>query len=124
MLTLQKQHVEILVQRAEAIGLTEFEVESLRTLEWFRTLCKAANSPEHYPDVFHLWTAERNGLDGFLTLDKKLQNLVERVRNEKRERIEIHPVVLRPLDLLRLLGVDNPDPIPVDVNRFYHLHEL
>lgn len=124
LLGLQTEHVDILIQHAEQIGLTEFEVESLRDIHWFQLLCQQSKSPENYPDVFHLWTAERNGLDAVLTLEKRLPNLVSRVRSEKKRAIEIRTEVLRPLNLMQQMGVEKPDPIPLEIDRFYHLHEV
>ena len=122
--SLRQKHIDTLMQCVAQIGLTEFEVESLRNIGWFRFLCERSRSPENYPDVFHLWTAERNNLDAVLTLDKGFQNLVSRVRKEKVKRIEIRTEVLRPLDLLQKLGIEKPDPVPMDTERFYHLHEV
>jgi hypothetical protein len=117
--TLRKEHVGALISQAALIGLTAFEIESLKNVEWFQFLCERSESSENYPDVFHLWTAERNGFDALLTLDGKLQNLVSRVRNEKVRRVEIKTKVVRPQDLLPKLGIDKPDPVPMDANRFY-----
>jgi len=105
-------------------GITDFDLESLENIEWFKFLCKRSGSPENYPDVFHLWTAERNNLDAFLTLETRLPNLVSRVKNEKVRRIDIRTEVLRPLELLQKLGIDKPDPVPMEPNRFYYFHEL
>lgn len=85
--SLQKEHVAQLERAAPLIGLTPFEIESLRTLDWFQFLCKRSNSRENYPDIFHLWTAERNSLDAFLTLEKTLPNIVTSLRNEKVNRL-------------------------------------
>jgi hypothetical protein len=117
--TLRKEHVDALISQAALIGLTAFEIESLKNVDWFQFLCERSESSENYPDVFHLWTAERNGFDALLTLDGKLQNLVSRVRNEKVRKVEIKTKVVRPLDLLPKLGIDKPDPVPMDANRFY-----
>lgn len=122
--TLTRKGVEALLQHAALIGLTELEIGSLRNIEWFQFLCERSGSPENYPDVFHLWTAERNGLDAVLTLEKGLPHLVSRVRNEKARTVEIRTEALRPLDLLNKLGIDEPDPVPMDADRFYYWHEL
>lgn len=121
--SLAQEHIERLIAHADKIGLTEFEVQSLREVEWFRYLCSRSGSSENYPDVFHLWTAERNRLDAFLTLEARFPNIISNVRMEKQQGREIRTQVLRPLDLLQLLGIDKPDPVPLEVNRFYHLHE-
>jgi hypothetical protein len=123
--TLPEEHVdELIEQHASLLGLTDFEVDSLRNIHWFQVLCGRSQSRENYPDVFHLWTAERNGLDAVLTLERGLPNLVRRVRNEKKKQIEIRTEVLRPLDLLHKLNIQKPDPVPMDAGRFYHLHEV
>jgi hypothetical protein len=120
---LDKELVDALVDHASVIGLNQFEIDSLRDLEWFQLVCKRSRSPENYPDVFHLWTAERNRLDTFLTLEKKLPNLVDQVRNEKRCGISVSTQVLRPLALLEKLGVAGPDPVPIEIDRFYNLYQ-
>ena len=122
--SLRQEHIDTLLQLVAQIGLTGFEVESLRNIEWFQFLCERSGSLENYPDVFHLWTAERNSLDAVLTLDKGFSSFVSRVRKEKVKRIEIRTEVLRPLDLLLKLGIEEPDPVPMDTERFYHLHEV
>jgi len=71
--------------------------------------------------VFHSWTAERHGLDALLTLDRKLPRLVGRVKNEKKREIDIRTEVLQPLDLLRRLGISDPDTLPISRGRFYNL---
>jgi hypothetical protein len=116
--------VDVLIAHAEPLRLSAFEVESLRNIGWFQFLCQRSGSPENYPDVFHLWTAERNGLDVLLTLDNGLPELVSRVRKEKAQTIEIKTEVLRPLELLDLLEVRNREPVGLDDGRFYYLHEL
>jgi hypothetical protein len=105
------------------MGLSPFEVESLGNLYWFQLVCKRSSSSENYPDVFHLWTAERHSMHALLTLEKKLPSLVARVRSEKRSEIEISTEVLRPLDLLQRLGVSEPDPVPIESDHFYSLYE-
>lgn len=121
---LRKEHVDVLIQHAAQIRLSPFEVETLNDINWFQFLCQRSGSPENYLDVFHLWTAERNGLDALLTLEKRLPNLVSRVRNERIKRVEIRTQVLRPLDLLKQLGIGKLDPVPMEADRFYHLHEV
>jgi hypothetical protein len=50
-----------------------FERRNLESLNRLRTLCKNL-AEEHFPDAFHLWTAEVNELDYFLTADKRFIN--------------------------------------------------
>jgi hypothetical protein len=121
---LSEEQVKVLLSHAALLGLTDFEIQSLRNLGWYQLLCRRSQSQENYPDVFHLWTAERNGCDAILTLDEKLQKLVRQVRSEKKEPIEIKTNVLRPLGLLQIFGINKPDAVPMETNRFYHWHEM
>lgn len=121
---LDSRSVEALILNAPVIGLTDFEVESLREIEWFQFLCERCGSQENYPDVFHLWAAERNRLQVLLTLDNGLPELVSRIRNERTREIEIRTQVLRPLELLHKLGIARHDPVALQNGRFYHLHEV
>lgn len=122
--TIRKEHVPAFIQAASFIHLTEFEIESFSQLEWFQKACERSGSPENYPDVFHLWTAERNELDALLTLEKRLPNFVSRLSNEKAQKIMTKTAVLRPIDLLNKLGIQTPDPVPMEHGRFYYYHEL
>lgn len=115
---LKPLEVELLIRHATEIRLTPFEVESLQRLNWFQVMCKRSGSAENYVDVFHLWTAERNGL-GLLTLDKKIKRLVERVAAEKSRPVPNLPEVFLPTDLLREMGVTSPDPVPLQAGVFY-----
>jgi hypothetical protein len=121
---LKKNDINALLSHASLIGLTEFESNSLKQLEHFQFLCTRSGSPENFVDIFHLWTAERNSLDGILTLDSDLPKLVSRIAAEKRRNTEIKTKVFQPLRLLQTLGVDNHDPVPILPDRFYYWHEL
>jgi len=116
--------IDLLISHAPRLHLTQFEIDSLRGIEYFQFLCRRSGSPENYPDIFHLWTAERNELDALLTLDGKLQRLVSRVKNEKKKTLKIRTEVLKPIELLLRLGINKPDPVPLDAARFYHWHEV
>jgi hypothetical protein len=122
--TLEKEYIDDFICNANQIGLTEFEVESLKNIDWFKFVCQRSESSENYPDVFHLWTVERNGLDAFLTLENSLPMLVSRINNEKKPNFKIQTEVLRPLDLLRKLGIKASDPVPIEKGRFYYFHEV
>ncbi len=115
--------VEAMITHSQELRLTKFEIESLNNLQWFQFLCERSG-PEKYPDIFHLWAAERNGLHIFLTLDNDLPELVSRVNGERRKKIKIATQVLKPLELLNQLGIRHVDPVPLEEGRFYHLHEL
>jgi predicted nucleic acid-binding protein len=50
-----------------------FERRNFESLGRFRAICRDL-AQTHFPDAFHLWTAEVHGLDYFLTADKKFIN--------------------------------------------------
>jgi hypothetical protein len=118
LLKLDERAVDTLVNHADHIGLTGFEVDSLGDLGWLKFVCQRFQSRENYPDAFHLWTAERNGLN-VLTLENKLPSQVKAIKGEKRRVREIRADVMRPLDLLCKLGISEPDPVPIEHGRFY-----
>jgi len=55
--------------------LTGWELTNLRNVKRFRALCAALDKSQ-FPDAFHLWTAEVNGLDYFLTADRAFINVM------------------------------------------------
>jgi hypothetical protein len=86
--------------------LTEFEVRCLRRLNIFQALL--ANMPEkHYPDALHLWTAEENGLDRYLMIDKPFKTNVS-----KHKQPVLHCEVVWPEELVREFGITELDPYP------------
>ena len=115
--------IQLIINHALVIGLSEFEIDSFRDLERFQFLCQRSASPENYPDVFHIWTAERNKFDVFLTLDYGPSRLLDKIGNEKEKTFSMRTEALLPLELLKKMGV-SPDPIPIEDNRFYHLFEI
>jgi hypothetical protein len=124
LIALSDDEISLLISEASRVRLSKFDVESLRNFGWFKFLCQRSQSPENYPDIFHLWTAERNGHDALLTLEERLPKLISRVKSEKRKIINIKTDVLRPLQLLQKFGIRDPDPVPMAHGRFYHLHEI
>lgn len=113
-----------ILEHPEKLGLTKFEVESLRTIEWYKFICSRFRSSENLPDAFHLWTAERNHMDVFLTLEKRLPNLVKQIKGEKNNRLTITTEVLRPIEFLCWMGVKEPDEVPIKYDKFYNFFEV
>ncbi len=103
------------------VHLTQFEKDSFQQLDRFKFICNSLNSPENYPDAFHLWTAERNNMDYFLTLEKTLPNSAANMAQSKKQEHQSQVTVLRPSSLLNLLGVANLDESPIEPDRFYNL---
>ena len=108
----------------DLLGFTDFEVESLKNARCFQMLCNISNSVENYPDMFHLWTAQRNRMDVILTLDNKFANTAKQIYKTRGVSIEFPTQVMRPLELLERLCVEKPDQIPIKHSCFYTLHEL
>lgn len=113
-----------ILEHREKLDLTEFEVESLRMIEWYKFICSRFRSLENLPDAFHLWTAERNHMNVFLTLEKKLPNLVKQIKEEKNNRLTITTEVLQPIEFLCWMGVQEPDEVPIEYDKFYNYFEV
>jgi len=132
LLSRRKEQIELIASSGVQLGLTEFEIESVRKLEWYQAVCamppdskrNVEKWAENYPDFFHFWTAQRNDCDVFLTVEKTFPRLVREIPAETKKRIGIETEVLQPLQLLKKLGVNAADPMPIEFDRFYHFHEL
>ncbi|MCH8168389.1 MAG: hypothetical protein IIC03_10750 [Proteobacteria bacterium] len=74
-------------------SLSPFEEKCLRRSHVFRAISKGI-ARTHYPDALHLWTAEENSVDVFLTHDKKFQNVIAR------QKIELKCKVMLPSEFL------------------------
>lgn len=114
-LLLSLDHSAVKALSKSGLKFTDFELQNLRSLDRFREIC--ANLPEkHYPDAFHLWTAEVNGLDFFLTADKKF---IRALTESSRVELTTRPIAAR--DLLDEMGVTELDPMPVTHYDFNYL---
>ena len=122
--SLSSQQIAALVDRGGIIRLNGFEAASLQDLSWFQNLARLSGSSENLSDCFHIWTARRNELDVFLTLEKKLPRIIEQLRNRKEKIIDLNVAVLRPTSLLNLLGINKADAVPVMPDRFYSYGEI
>lgn len=118
---LSKTEVDAIIKCAKNIRLSNFEIESLGEIDRFQFLCSQSANSDSYPDIFHLWTAERNSLNVFLTMEKKFPNFISCV--ERNTGTQMKTKVFRPLELLNYLGIEKLDPIPADSGRFYNLFE-
>ena len=54
-------------------------LENIKNLQRYRELCNGI-SESQYIDAFHLWSAEVNGIDFFLTTDKKFVNVMKKTK--------------------------------------------
>lgn len=113
--------IKELLKHQKQVGLAPFEVESFQQLHELREICEAFGSKENYPDAFHYWTAHRNRIDVFLTLENKLPNLYVNLCRAKRNSFQPYTKVMNPLALLDMLGITERVPVPMDEGRFYNL---
>ncbi|MFC1672592.1 hypothetical protein ACFL12_00420 [Pseudomonadota bacterium] len=93
----------------------EFELTNIRHLERFRALCRGLGKKQ-YPDAFHLWTGEVNGVDYFLTTDKKFIRAMTESKN-----VDLPCKPISPEVLLKELGITERDEYPFDVDQFYSI---
>ncbi|MGP8173500.1 MAG: hypothetical protein ACLP7O_03005 [Terracidiphilus sp.] len=108
----------------DLLGLTDFEIDSFRNLECFRKLCAISQSSENYPDMFHLWTAQRNHMDVFLTLEKKLPAIGNQIEKSKGISVEYPTKVCRPIEFLHSIGITDLDLVPIEPGKFYPFIEV
>lgn len=113
------EHVQALISSKGILKMSSFEVDSLYNLPWFRTMCQVAQSQENYPDMLHVWTAQRNRMDVFLTLEKRLPNIAAGFPAKTACRASFEMRVLRPLEMLSRLGISQPDSVPIRSGWFY-----
>ena len=74
-------------------SLSDFEEKCLKRAHIFKKICFGINET-HYPDALHLWTAEENRLDVFLSNDKKFRNVIDR------QRVDLNCKMLFPSELV------------------------
>jgi hypothetical protein len=84
-------------ETAKKAGFSEFERKNFESLDRFREICSGLNE-KHYPDAFHLWTAEVNDLNYFLTADKKF---IKAMTETSRIALTTRPIA--PSDFLQIV---------------------
>lgn len=87
-----------------------FLLNNLRQVERFRELCRGL-AEKQYPDAFHLWTAEVNGMEYFLTTDRKFIRVMTETKNI---RLPCRPV--SPAELLDILQIKDLEPFDYKPN--------
>ncbi|MDP2815272.1 MAG: hypothetical protein Q8O19_01165 [Rectinemataceae bacterium] len=111
--------VASLADLADRLGTQErypaFLLNNLRGVRRFHDLCNGL-AEKQYPDAFHLWTAEVNGIKYFLTTDQKF---IRVMTETKRLNLPCRP--LSPSDLLDVLKIDERDPSEYEANQFFNV---
>jgi len=92
-----------------------FLLNNLRGVQRFRDLCNGL-AEKQYPDAFHLWTAEVNEIEFFLTTDQKF---IRVMTETKRLHLPCRP--LSPSDLLDILEIHERDSFKYETNQFYNV---
>lgn len=96
--------------------LSDFEKQNLRHIQRFRDIC-APIKRSLRGDAFHLWTAETNGLSGFLTMDQSFGNRAAKIA------LASCPPIF-PSTLLADLGVRKRDRMPFKYGRRYYINGM
>jgi hypothetical protein len=84
--------------------LPGLQQRNILRLGQFESVCRSL-AENHYPDAFHLWTAETNELDYFLTMDRRFLNALSTNR-----RLDFRCKCVSPDDLLNDLGFAEREP--------------
>lgn len=92
-----------------------FLISNLRQVERFRELCSGL-AKKQYPDAFHLWTAEVNGMQYFLTTDGKFIRVMTETKN-----ISLPCKPVSPAELLEILQIKDLEPFEFKPNQFYNI---
>lgn len=97
----------------------KYLIDNLRNLDRFRLLCENLTRDQRR-DAMHLWTAEVNGLDYYLTMDGKFRNVMVETK-----KVGCHPTrVVLPHELVDALGVGKLDDFPVPEGDYIPYMEL
>lgn len=90
-------------------------LNNIRNVQRFRDLCHGL-AEKQYPDVLHLWSAEVNGSDLFLTIDGKF---IRAMTKSKSINLPCKPV--SPSELLDMLQIKERDPFEFQEGQFYNI---
>lgn len=97
-------------------------VTNLKNIERFKTICKDI-SDNQLLDAFHLWSAETNNMDYFLTVDKKFIRVMTQSKS-----IDLPCPPISPSQLMDKLNEDKKTPFKYQkgefIDFFGNIHEL
>jgi len=108
---------EVANQLAKQNRFPSFLIQNLRNAERYQTLCENL-SEEQYIDAFHLWTAEVNDLNLFLTTDKTFINVMTRTKN-----VNLNCRPISPSQLLSSMNIDKLEPFKYSEKEFYTIFD-
>lgn len=90
-------------------------IKNLRDVQRFRNLCSGL-SEKQYIDAFHLWTAEVNEAEYFLTTDKKF---IQVMTKTKHMHLPCKPIP--PTELLKIFNIKELDSFEFLEDQFYSI---
>jgi len=90
-------------------------LNNLRNVQRFRDLCHGL-AEKQYPDALHLWSAEVNGSNLFLTIDGKFIRAMTKSKN-----INLPCKPVSPAELLDILKIEDKDPFEFREGQFYDI---
>ncbi|AVI64401.1 hypothetical protein CKQ84_00080 [Shewanella sp. WE21] len=95
----------------EKLGLSAEMQKNLRNISRYHELCHVLQKEEQFVDAFHLWSAEVNDIEYFLTTDQKFMNAIKNAVGS------CQPIL--PTQLLNKLGVSEKEPFSFELDVFY-----
>jgi len=90
--------------------------ENFSEIDRLKVVLNALPHKKHWPDAFHLWSAECFGADYFVTVDQKFINALTQTA-----RIALPVSIVKPSELLEKLGVEKREPLPFEVGEFINM---
>ena len=107
------EDIEKLAKQLAEYDYPNFLLDNLRGVQRFRDLCKGLYEKQ-FPDAFHLWTAEANGIEFFLTIDRKFIHVMTKIK-----KISLPCRPLSPCELLQMLRIEEKDSFEYKEDQFY-----
>ncbi len=115
LLALSPDKIESLKESPFIQRFTDFERKNLDNIKLFESICGSIDK-SHYLDAFHLWTAEVNNCDYFLTNEKKFKN-----EFKQKSSVQLNCKIVSPKELLGILNLDRLDSIKLKHGEYYSL---
>ena len=107
LIKLTDEHLSVLQKFAIEKNFPEGFKQALRAVPRLQKLCWKS-PPNHLKDIYHIWTAEINEVDYFLTTDRSIIRYFLQT-----SRIELRTKLIGPCELARELGVETFEPMPI-----------
>ncbi|QIZ75754.1 hypothetical protein [Ferrimonas lipolytica] len=96
---------------AKSKNATDDMLRNIRNVSRYQEMCKKLQKTEQYIDAFHLWTAEINDIEYFVTADRKFINAINKLD------CKCQPIL--PSELLTQMNLEASEPFQFKENVFY-----